>query len=163
LRPYLERLSLPVGAGGGGGGAFSHQQAETPSVAAVKAAKTKYLTKFIVLKPDFQLSSKQPALVGVAVVRRIRQIAAARVATFTSWSDGPFQRTAPDRVSGENPNFRSGKITTLGLQRRGDGKNTKFSRIAERVRAGIAAHVVDVVETCLSLDREVVGDPDNRP
>jgi hypothetical protein len=70
-RPYLERLSLPVGAGGGGGGAFSHQQAETPSVAAVKAAKTKYLTKFIVLKPDFQLASNQPALVGVAVVWRI--------------------------------------------------------------------------------------------
>jgi hypothetical protein len=70
-RPYLERVSLPVGAGGGGGGAFSHQQAETPSVAAVKAAKTKYLTKFIVLKPDFQLASNQPALVAVAVVRRI--------------------------------------------------------------------------------------------
>ena len=157
----MERVSLPVGAGGGGGGgAFSHQQAETPSVAAVKAAKTKYLTKFIVLKPDFQLTSKQPALIGVAVVWRTRT---ARVATFTNRSGGPFQRTAPDRVSGKYPNFRSRKITTLGLDRRGDGKNTKFSRIPERVRARIAAHVVDVVETCLPLDREVVGYPPDRP
>jgi hypothetical protein len=95
----LERVSLPVGAGGGAGGGVSFsQQAETPSVAAVKAAKTKYLTKFIVLKPDFHLTSKQPALVGVAIVRRIRTTG---VAAFTSWRGCPFQRTAPDRVSGE--------------------------------------------------------------
>jgi hypothetical protein len=47
VEPYLERLSLPVAGGGvDGGGAFS-QQADTPSAAAAKAAKTKYLTKFI--------------------------------------------------------------------------------------------------------------------
>jgi hypothetical protein len=97
----LARVSLPVGGGGAGGGVSFSQQAETPSVAAVKAAKTKYLTKFIVLnrlKPDFHLTSKQPALVGVAIVRRIRTTG---VAAFTSWRGCPFQRTAPDRVSGE--------------------------------------------------------------
>jgi hypothetical protein len=61
-KPYLEIVSLPVGAGGGvdGGGAFS-QQAETPNVAAARAAKTKYLTRFIRFKTrfpsDFQVTT----------------------------------------------------------------------------------------------------------
>jgi hypothetical protein len=42
-------LERPVGAGAGGGGAafWPKQQAETPSVAAAKATKEKYLKIFI--------------------------------------------------------------------------------------------------------------------
>jgi hypothetical protein len=46
-RPYLEMIYFPVGAGGGGGGGGGAQQAETPSVAAAKATRVKYLTMFI--------------------------------------------------------------------------------------------------------------------
>ncbi len=47
---YLERVSLPAGAGGGGGGAFSpKQQPETPSVTAAMATKARYVKIFIML------------------------------------------------------------------------------------------------------------------
>jgi hypothetical protein len=48
-RPYLERASLPVGAGGGcGGGAFSHQQPETPSVREAMPTNARYVKIFII-------------------------------------------------------------------------------------------------------------------
>ena len=110
----MERVSLPVGAGGGAGGGVSFsQQAETPSVAAVKAAKTKYLTKFIVLKPDFHLTPEEPALVGVAVVRWV-----------TSTCTSAFQIVAPDRVGCEETYLRPGEETALGLDGGGNGEDS---------------------------------------
>jgi hypothetical protein len=46
VRPYLE-YPVVAGAGGGGGGVSFFAQAETPSAAAAKATKVKYLTMYI--------------------------------------------------------------------------------------------------------------------
>ena len=78
------------------------------------------------------------------------------------WSRCPFERTAPDRVGGEQPKFRPREVSTLWLDGRGDGKDTKRATTTERIGAGITSDVVNVVITCLPLDREVVGYPPDR-
>jgi hypothetical protein len=98
----------------------------------------------------------------------------ADVATFLNRGRGAFQAIAPNGECCEDPQLRTSKEAAPRLNGRRDSEHSHRSAAAKssgteraRINGRIAvrlkpAHVIDVAAINLSLDRDIIRDPDVR-
>ena len=123
------------------------------------------------LEVPLSLGTKQPALVRVGIRCRAKP---ADVATFLNRGRRAFQAIAPNGVCCEDPQLRASKEATPRLNGRRDSEHSHCSAAAKssgteraRISGRIAAclkpsHVIGVAAINLSLDRDIIRDPDVR-